>query len=308
MVLQCIFVCVKTTNWNAWVATIVRGSFADIQKNEMVLLQKCAQARLTVCGVSAKCVYRHLKNTEMLMCHLRRWQWRWCTGNKDLAHALGKAIAWAGRRRCTKRPRKKCTPCGIFSKRTQNLSRILGLFFGFPRSQPFSKTHSSPQWKHSFDDWTFSDFSKSARLLARFSNRRKLFVLWKYTFVLCESIPVHFESILVYFVRVYFRMFLKVYFCTLWKFTMLKVSYCTLSKYTLHENPRLAMAPIKQQGSWRIGLPAFGWTWLLALVLGTFSILTHAMWYQSYANTTPAINTLAPWFGKKSCHFWPKCL
>jgi len=54
----------------------------------------------------------------------------------------------------------------------------------------------------------------------------------------------------------------------------------------------LAMAPIKQQGSWRIRLPAFGWTWLLALVLGTFSMLTHAMWYKSFTSTTPAINTL----------------
>ena len=66
------------------------------------------------------------------------------------------------------------------------------------------------------------------------------------------------------------------------------------------------MAPIKQQGSWRIGLPAFGWTWLLALVLGTFSILTHAMWYKSFTSTTPAINTLVPWFGKKSCHVFPQ--
>ena len=36
---------------------------------------------------------------------------------------------------------KKWTPCGIFSKRTQNPSRILGLFFGFPRNPLFSKSH-----------------------------------------------------------------------------------------------------------------------------------------------------------------------
>ncbi len=65
----------------------------------------------------------------------------------------------------------------------------------------------------------------------------------------------------------------------------------------------LAMAPIKQQGSWHIRLPAFGWTWLLALVLGTFSMLTHAMWYKSFTSTTPAINTLVPRFGM----FLPKC-